>query len=74
MNDEPLKQGIIDTVDEKEDAPITSPIVLVAKRNKRKVDPDNITHQQSLSFYRFCIDYRFLNSQTQDFRYTIPDL
>ena len=54
--------------------PITSPIVLVAKRNKPKVDPSNITKEQSLSSYRFCCDFRYLNSQTQDFRYTIPDL
>ena len=69
-----LSQGIIAPVSEMEDVPFTSPIVLVAKRNKHKVDPSNITKEQSLSSYRFCCDFRFLNSQTQDFRYTIPDL
>ena len=72
--DELLAQGIIAPVSESEDVPITSPIVLVAKRNKPKVDPSNITKEQSLSSYRFCCDFRYLNSQTQDFRYTIPDL
>lgn len=72
--DELLKQGIIAPVADKEDIPITSPIVLVSKRNKPKLDPDNITKEQSLSSYRFCVDFRYLNTQTQDFRYTIPDL
>lgn len=72
--DELLKQGIIAVLDEHEDVPITSPTVLVAKRNKPKLDPNNITREQSLSSYRFCIDFCYLNSQTQDFRYTIPDL
>ena len=72
--DELLTQGIIAPVSEMEDVPITSPIVLVAKRNKPKIDPTNITKEQSLSSYRFCCDFRYLNSQTQDFRYTIPDL
>ena len=72
--DELLNQGIIAPVDEHENVPITSPIVLVAKRNKPKLDPGNITKEQSLSSYRFCVDFRYLNTQTQDFRYTIPDL
>ena len=72
--DELLKQGIISPVEENEDVPITSPIVLVAKRNKPKVNPEHITREDSLSSYRFCVDFRYLNSQTQDFRYTIPDL
>ena len=72
--DDLLAQGIIAPVSETEDVPITSPIVLVAKRNKPKIDPSNITKEQSLSSYRFCCDFRYLNSQTQDFRYTIPDL
>ena len=68
--DELLAQGIIA---ETEELPITSPIVLVAKRNKPKVDPNNITREQSLSSYRFCCDFRYLNTQTLNFRYTIPD-
>ncbi|WAQ98060.1 POL4-like protein [Mya arenaria] len=72
--DELLAQGIIAPVSEMDNVPITSPIVLVAKRNKPKSDPANITREQSLSSYRFCCDFRYLNSQTQDFRYTIPDL
>lgn len=72
--DELLRQGIIAPVGDNEDIPITSPIVLVSKRNKPKLDPDNITKEQSLSSYRFCVDFRYLNTQTQDFRYTIPDL
>lgn len=72
--DELLDQGIIAPVSETENVPITSPIVLVAKRHKPKVDPQNISKEQSLSSYRFCCDFRYLNSQTQDFRYTIPDL
>lgn len=69
-----LRQGIIASVDEREDVPITSPIVRVAKRNKPKIDPNNVTKEQSLSSYRFCVDFRYLNTQTTDFRYTIPDL
>ena len=67
------KRSIV-PVSEPEDVPITSPIVLVAKRNKPKVDPSNNIKEQSLSSYRFCCDFRCLNSQTQDFRYIIPDL
>ncbi|XP_045176579.2 uncharacterized protein LOC128545883 [Mercenaria mercenaria] len=74
LDDELLNQGIIAPVSEHEDVPITSPIVLVAKRNKPKIDPQNVTKEQSLSSYRFCCDFRYLNSQMQDFRYTIPDL
>lgn len=72
--DELLSQGIIAPVSETEELPITSPIVLVAKRNKPKIDPNNITKEKSLSSYRFCCDFRYLNSQTLNFRYTIPDL
>ena len=47
--DELLRQNIIAPVSEKESVPITSPIVLVSKRNKPKLDPNNITPEQSLS-------------------------
>ena len=33
-----------------------------------------MTREQSLSSYRFCCDFRYLNTQIQDFNYTIPDL
>ena len=72
--DELLRQNIIAPVSDKESVPITSPIVLVSKRNKPKLDPNNITREQSLSSFRFCVDFRYLNTQTEDFRYTIPDL
>ena len=69
-----VRQGIITQVHEDEDVPITSPIVLVAKRSKPKSHGEDVTKEQSLSWYRFCCDFRFLNSQTQEFRYNIPDL
>ena len=69
-----LKQGIIAPVHESENVPITSPIVLVSKRNKPKNTPDAITPEYSMSSYRFCCDFRFLDSQTQDFTYNITDL
>lgn len=72
--DELLNQGVITPVSEKEDIPITSPIVLVAKRNKPSSSGQHKTKQDSLSMYRFCVDFRYLNTQTQDFRYAIPDV
>lgn len=73
--DELLKQGIIEPVSESENIPISSPIVLVSKRKK----PDNKnnragTKDPNLASYRFCCDFRYLNSQTEPFRYTIPNL
>lgn len=67
-----LDQGIICTVSPDEDVPITSPVVLISK----KVKPSKTqgSKEANLSMYRFCVDYRFLNSQTQDFKYTIPNL
>ena len=72
--DELLQQGIITPVSEKEDIPISSPIVLVSKRNKPKLGVKPGSREASLSMYRFCVDFRYLNSQTQDFRYAIPDV
>lgn len=63
-----LRQGIICELDPKEDAPISSPIVLVAKRTK---PTDQVN---SLRQYRFCVDFRYLNAQTETFKYTIPNL
>lgn len=72
--DELLKQGIISPVSEKEDLPITSPVVLVRKRNKHEQEFTPGSREASLSLYRFCVDFRYLNSQTKEFQYPIPDL
>ena len=72
--DELLRQGIISTVNENEDIPISSPIVLVSKRNKPKPGIEPGTPEASLSMFRFCVDFRYLNSQTQDFCYAIPSV
>ncbi|CAC5424650.1 unnamed protein product [Mytilus coruscus] len=65
--DKLLKQGIISPVSETEDLPITSPIVLVTKRSTS-------SDQHAPQNFRFCCDFRYLNSQTQEFKYTIPNL
>jgi hypothetical protein len=71
--DELLEQGIIVPVQESEDIPITSPIVLVLKKTRPKQnDPSN--KSANLSKCRFCCDFRYLNSQAQAFRYSIPNL
>ena len=70
--DELLRQGITSTVNENEDIPISSPIELVSKRNKPKPGIEPGTPEASLSMFRFCVDFRYLNSQTQDFCYAIP--
>jgi hypothetical protein len=62
-----FEQGIIAPVNETEDLLISSPIVLVSKRSKNAGKP-------SAQDFRFCCDYRFLNSQTREFKYTMPDL
>lgn len=62
-----LEQGIIRPVKETDDLPISSPIVLVMKRKDSK-------DKQSPQNFRFCCDFRYLNSQTKDFRYNIPNL
>lgn len=74
--DELLSQGIIAPVNEKEDIPISSPIVLVSnsKRNRPNSGLKTCSKEESLSMYRFCIDFRYLNSNTQDFRYAIPNV
>ena len=69
-----LKQGIITPVSEREDVPITSPIVLISKRRKVKEGVKPGSKEESLSMYRFVVDFRFLNTQTQDFQYAIPDV
>ena len=72
--DELLAQGIISPISEREDLPITSPIVLVTKRCKKPNSSGKLTREDSLSQYRFCCDFRYLNTQTQEFRYAIPNL
>ena len=69
-----LKQGILTPVSEREDVPITSPIVLISKRRKVKVGVKPGSKEESLSMYRFVVAFRFLNTQTQDFWYAIPDV
>ena len=72
--DELQQQGVITEMDANEDAPITSPIVLVAKRTK-PVQKTQITDKESsLRYFRFCVDYRYLNSQSETFKYSIPNL
>lgn len=69
-----LDQGIIAPLSEKDVVPISSPVVLVEKKNK----PDKALHasekERSLQSFRFCVDFRYLNSQTEEFRYPIPDI
>lgn len=71
--DELLSQGVISPVSETDSLPITSPILLVAKRksNGSHVAQGKEAH---LTSYRFCCDFRYLNSQTLDFSYNIPDV
>ncbi|CAC5421039.1 unnamed protein product [Mytilus coruscus] len=72
--DELLRQGVIAPVDETEDVPITSPDVLVSKRTNQKGKVNTSSKETSLSKFRFCCDFRYLNSMTQHFSYSIPDL
>ena len=72
--DELLRQGIISIVIEEEDIPISSPNVLVSKRNKPKPGIEPGTPEASLSMFRFCVYFRYLNSQTQEFCYAIPSV
>ncbi|KAK3106454.1 hypothetical protein FSP39_020404 [Pinctada imbricata] len=75
--DELLKQGIIAPVSDSEDVPITSPMLLVSKvRHKSKTGSAERKNaqQEALHSYRFCCDFRYLNSQMEEFRYTLPDL
>lgn len=69
--DELLQQNIIAPVDESENIPITSPVVLVSKPSKHKGKLTDLTKEQSLSYYRFCCYFRYLNSVMQEFRYNI---
>ncbi|CAC5418267.1 unnamed protein product [Mytilus coruscus] len=71
--DELLKQGIIAPISEEENVPITSPIVLVTKR-KRQNYAFQDEKDAALSQYRFCCDFRYLISCTEQFKYFIPNL
>ncbi|GFO28343.1 retrovirus-related pol polyprotein from transposon [Plakobranchus ocellatus] len=68
-----LEQGIIAPLSGHEDIPITSSVVLVEKRTKSETK-NTSEKDRSLRSYRFCVDFRFLNSQTEEFRYPIPDI
>lgn len=72
--DELLSQGIISQVDQNEELPITSPVVLVTKRSKSRKSGPPFDKDSSLSQFRFCCDFRYLNSQCETFSYAIPDL
>lgn len=70
--DELLFQVVISLVSETDSLLITSPILLVVKRksNRSRVAQGK---EARLTSYRFCCDFRCLNSQTLDFSYNIPD-
>lgn len=61
-------------MDANEDVPITSPIVLVEKRTKPIDSTQTTDKKSSLRQYRFCVDYRYLNSQSETFKYCIPNM
>lgn len=71
--DELLQQGVICELDANEEAPITSPIVLIEKRTKSSESKAN-DRDSSLREYRFCVDYQYLNSQSETFIYNIQNL
>ena len=68
-----LEQGIIAPLDEEDNTPIVSPVVLVEKRHVAK-NPNDSPKERAINSYRFVQDYRFLNSQISDFKYAIPDM
>ena len=72
--DELLSQGIIAPVNEKEHIPISSPIGLVSRRNRPNSVLETGSNEGSLLMSRFCVDFRYLNSNTQAFLYTIPNV
>ncbi|CAC5426485.1 unnamed protein product [Mytilus coruscus] len=72
--DELLRQGVTAPVDETEDVPITSPVVLLSKRTYQKGKANASSKDTCLSKFRFCCDFRYLNSMTQHFSYSISDL
>lgn len=71
--EELITRGVIVPVDDHEELPITSPIVLVSKP-KAKVSKNQSSKEASLAQWRFCTDFRALNKATIDSHYNIPDL
>ena len=71
--DELLSQGVICELSATEEAPITSPVVLVSKRSKPSSGQIS-DKDYSLRHFRFCVDFRYLNSQTEPLKSFIPDL
>jgi hypothetical protein len=53
-----------------EEAPITSPIVLIEKRMKSS-EPKANDRNSSLREYCFCVDYQYINSQSETFIYNM---
>ena len=47
---------------------------MVSKRNNPKPGVEPGTPEASLSMFRFCVDFRHFNSQTQDFCHAIPSV
>ncbi|CAC5402262.1 unnamed protein product [Mytilus coruscus] len=71
--DELLQQGVICELNATEEVPITSPVVLVAKRSKPS--SEQISEKTtSLRQFRFCVDFRYLNTQTEPLKSFIPDI
>ena len=68
-----IERGVITPIQDNEEVPITSPIVLVSKP-KAKVSPGQSPKEASLAQWRFCTDFRALNKVTTDSHYNIPDL
>ena len=71
--EELLEQGVISELSAKEEAPITSPVVLVTKRSKHSSGKP-LDRASSLQQFRFCVDFRYLNSHTETFKYFVPYL
>ena len=67
--DDLLRQDIIWTVSETEEITIS-----ISKRNKPKPGVEPGSSEASLSLFRVCVDFRYLNSQTQDFCNAIPSV
>lgn len=69
--EELLEQGVISELSAKEEAPITNLVALVTKRSKHSSDKP-LDRASSLQQFRFCVDFRYLNSQTETFKYFYP--
>jgi hypothetical protein len=49
-------------------------MVLVSRRNRPNSGLETGSNEGSLLMSRFCVDFRYLNSNTQAFLYTIPNV